>query len=241
VRLFLATVLVAISTLADAKPGALRDEAVRLFESQDYARAAEAFQQCYQVDNDPACLYGLGQAYRAAGDCTRAIAAYRAFLRTSPPSEPRQKALLNIAACEQSAVESPTPPTPTGPSEPPPAPKQPETRIVERAWYRDRFGAVLAVGALAAAATGSTFLVLAGRDRDAAEREGRGDGMLQIFEDHRTAADRKQRIGTVALAGASALAIAAVLRYALHDRTETVTVSWSSSDGARSFALSMSF
>jgi hypothetical protein len=187
----------------------------------------------------------MGQAYRAAGDCTRAIAAYRAFLRTSPPSEPRQKALLNISACEQSAMEAPTPPTPAGPLEPAPsaAPieQAPQTRVVERAWYRDRFGAVLAAGALAGAATGTTFLVLAGRSRDAAEREGRGDGSLQIFEDHRATADRRQLVGTLALAGASAFAIAAVLRYALHDRTTTVTVSTGSVDGARSFSLSASF
>ncbi len=227
-------------TARAASAGPLRDEAVRLFESQDFAAAADAFQRCYQAEHDATCLYGQGQAYRMAGDCTRAVTAYRAFLRTNPASEPRQKALLNIASCEQRATDAPTVPPPDAPA----TDTQPasEPRAITRATPRYRDGLTLGLGAatVAASAAGVTFLVLADRARDDAAAEGRGTGTHQAFADAIDRADRHQLTGAIVLAGSGALAVATVLRYALHDNTTTITVSSTTSAGLTSRWITLS-
>ena len=199
-----------------------RDEAVRLFDTQEYAAAADRFKQCYQVDHDAACLYGLGQSLRALGDCPRAIEAYRAFMRTSPPADKHEKARLNIEACERGPrVVAAAPP-------PPPPPVKPESP-----WSRDRFLAPLVIGAGVTALAGGTFFVLGSREHDAAAEEGRGSGALQTFEDHRARADLYQRIASAAVFVSGALAVAALARYVIYEvkadtRTSTtVTVSGS--------------
>jgi tetratricopeptide (TPR) repeat protein len=227
-------------TIPAAADAGLRDEAVRLFESQDFIAAADAFQRCYQQDRDASCLYGQGQAYRMAGDCTHAVAAYRAFLRTNPPSEPRQKALLNIEACEQSATDAPTPPATDEPAPPQPPAAEPRTMTRETPRYRDGLTLGLGAATLAATAAGATFLVLAKSARDDAAAEGGGSGTHQAFVDALERADRHQLTGTLVVAGAGALAVATVLRYALHDNTTTVTVSSTTAAGLTSRWITLS-
>ncbi|MBA3452029.1 MAG: hypothetical protein H0T42_02900 [Deltaproteobacteria bacterium] len=208
----LLVLLTAGATHAQA-PGTLRDDAVRKFETQDYPQAVEAFKACFQIERHPECLYGLGQAYRALGDCPRAADAYRAFMRTSPSEAARQKAELNIERCQPA---QPVQPVPAPVATPPPPPT---IVVTESPWYRDRTGGALAIGGIAAIAAGTTFMVLAGGARDAATVEGRGDGSLQAFDDHMTRADRHHLVGSIAFAAGGTLAIAALLRYSLRDST----------------------
>jgi tetratricopeptide (TPR) repeat protein len=55
-----------------------------LFDLGRFGEAAREFEAAYEAKNDPALLYNLGQAYRADGNVSKALVAYRAFLRKSP-------------------------------------------------------------------------------------------------------------------------------------------------------------
>ena len=50
-----------------------------------YEDAARHYEEAYRQVSDPALLFNIGQAYRLAGKPDRAITAYRAYLRTTPP------------------------------------------------------------------------------------------------------------------------------------------------------------
>ena len=64
--------------------------ATSLYDVGRFAEAAQEYEAAYQLKNDPALLFNLGQAYRYAGDFGRAIFAYRGYLRRVPQADNRR-------------------------------------------------------------------------------------------------------------------------------------------------------
>jgi tetratricopeptide (TPR) repeat protein len=56
-------------------------EGTKLFDLRRYRDAAKEYEAAFQLKDDPALLFNIGQAYRLAGDYEDAIASYRSFLR----------------------------------------------------------------------------------------------------------------------------------------------------------------
>lgn len=101
----------------------------KLYDLGKFAEAAREYEAAYQAKSDPALLFNIGQAYRAAGDAHHAILAYRAYLRNAPDAANRADveghiARLNQLLDEQRAQPTPSPPpaqTPTSITTPPAA------------------------------------------------------------------------------------------------------------------------
>src|SRR5262245_44194747 len=74
--------------------------AQRMFESQQYEKAAEELQQAYVLAPKAEYLYALAQAFRLAGNCPRAIRAYEQYLKANPSKADAQKARSNIERCK---------------------------------------------------------------------------------------------------------------------------------------------
>jgi tetratricopeptide (TPR) repeat protein len=196
-----------------------------------YPQAIEAFERGQRLDPHPDFLYALAQAYRKQGDCTRAIALYQAFLATRPPDEEAARARSNLERCPlgpPAASAAPASPPRDSPPSPPPEP-------VEPPWYTDLTGDVLGGAGLVGIGIGTTYLILADRSIT------RANDATTLAQAERLAdsASREHRIGAWSLAGGGALALGAILRYALHrrssrpDRTvwvtpraDAVVVSW---------------
>ncbi|HUS32071.1 MAG TPA: hypothetical protein VMZ53_26410 [Kofleriaceae bacterium] len=76
-------------------------EGTKLYNTQQYAQAAEHYRAAYMLDSQPEYLYAAAQSQRLAGDCTNALLSYNAYLRTNPKDAERDKAQKNIERCEQ--------------------------------------------------------------------------------------------------------------------------------------------
>jgi tetratricopeptide (TPR) repeat protein len=59
------------------------------YDHGNYALAIDRWQESYRLSKEPALLYNLGQAYRLAGECKRALASYKQFVADDPTSERR--------------------------------------------------------------------------------------------------------------------------------------------------------
>ena len=98
-----------------------------LYDVGRFDEAAREYDAAYQLRNDPALLYNLGQAYRLAGNQAKAIVTYRAFLRRVPNSPDRAEVEQRIVELqrqldEQKAASRPAPtPQPTPQAETPAA------------------------------------------------------------------------------------------------------------------------
>lgn len=205
------------ATLADPRPMAdeARAELERgqsLFADKDYAGAIAAYEVGFAIDPHPDFLYARGQALRLSGDCAGAVEAYHGFLASSPPLEEAKVTRFNIARCERELAA---------------ARRQADVR--DEAWYRDTLGIVLATGAAVAIATGTTYLIVADQHVD---RANDAFGIEEYYYEADLAhTDRK--IGVIAAVAGGALAIGAVLRFALRDRDEvTVTATTTPGGGA---------
>jgi tetratricopeptide (TPR) repeat protein len=110
---------------------------LRLYDAQKYADAIAEFQAGYQIDPQPDFLYAMGQAERLNGDCRRAIAAFEAYLRTSPSPKQGASAKEKLAWCHDELRRHPeaAPPAPAPTTTPPaqttalPAPAPPATVV----------------------------------------------------------------------------------------------------------------
>lgn len=74
-----------------------------LFDLQRYDEAATEYEAAYEARPDPALLFNLGQAYRAARKPERAIRAYTSFLRRTPQAKNRAEIEARIE--EMKALE----------------------------------------------------------------------------------------------------------------------------------------
>jgi tetratricopeptide (TPR) repeat protein len=120
-----------------------------LFDLGRFDDAAKEFEAAYEAKNDPALLFNIGQSYRSAGNYSKALVAYRAYLRRTPNAPNRRQVESNIAELqdlvdkqksagarppegtlppgqepqEQPTATPPAPaPTPPAPTPPPPPP-----------------------------------------------------------------------------------------------------------------------
>src|SRR5450432_4438449 len=55
-----------------------------LYDLQRYIEAAHEYEAAFEIKNDAALLFNIAQAYRFATVYTKAIGAYRAYLRRVP-------------------------------------------------------------------------------------------------------------------------------------------------------------
>src|SRR4051812_5182285 len=66
-----------------------------------YREAAREYEDAYKAKSDPALLFNIGQAYRAAGDAPAALRSYKAFLRRSPDARNREEVETQIARLQR--------------------------------------------------------------------------------------------------------------------------------------------
>jgi tetratricopeptide (TPR) repeat protein len=109
----------------DAKPEARAeyDEGVRLYDAGNYPAAAARFELAYAIEADPVYLFNIGQAYRLADECAKALEAYRRYLEQAPAAPNRADVeghLRELAGCAPKLL-----PTPVPAPLPAPAPAQP--------------------------------------------------------------------------------------------------------------------
>ena len=120
------------------------------FDLGQFDKAIDAWQNGYQLKNDPGFLYNIAQAYRTMGDAQKAIFFYKRYLSNSPKARNRPEVEQKIEALQkqlslQEQAKGLPPPGPFGPdnpsassvappsTEPPPAAVNPEVVITEGA------------------------------------------------------------------------------------------------------------
>jgi len=218
---------------AKAKAKTLQKEATKLYNVQQYARAAELYQEAYLLDANPAYLYASAQSQRLGGDCTKALQSYQAYLRANPPESERAKATANIERCEgelrdrEAAVnaeqiaapyEVPAPPPPPPeekPLPPPPPPPPPEkSNIVGHV--------MLGLGVVALG--GGSYLFYSGRkalsDHNSAPTY---DDYIAGLADV-DSAKQKQTFGLIGAGAGAALVGGAILYYVLRSDSKEAPV-----------------
>jgi tetratricopeptide (TPR) repeat protein len=90
----------------------------KLYDLGRYLEAAKEYEATYELKDDPAILFNIGQAYRLGHAYADGIRAYKSFLRRSP--EAPQRALVEGYIRDmQTALDKE--PKPQPPPQPPPA------------------------------------------------------------------------------------------------------------------------
>lgn len=67
------------------------EDGSRLYDLGKFRDAAHQYEEAYKYKPDPALLFNIGQAYRAAGDAAEAVTAYKSYLRHVPEASNRQE------------------------------------------------------------------------------------------------------------------------------------------------------
>jgi len=127
-------------TQADAR--AHYERGTTLYDIGQYRDAAREYEEAYKLHNDPALLFNIGQAYRAAHLSGDAINAYRAYLRRLPNARNRSDVEDHIRRLQQELDAAPatTPPPTTTPA--PAAEKRP---LYKKWWLWTAVGAAAVV------------------------------------------------------------------------------------------------
>lgn len=150
--------MVAIVLVASGATTARADDAQRArelftqgntyFDLGQFDKAIDAWQNGYQLKNDPGFLYNIAQAYRTMGDAQKAIFFYKRYLSNSPKARNRSEVEQKIEALQkqlsvQEQAKGLPPPGPFGPdnpgaangtppaTEPPPSAANPEVVVTE--------------------------------------------------------------------------------------------------------------
>jgi tetratricopeptide (TPR) repeat protein len=146
-----------------------------LFDLRRYREAAAEYEAAFELKNEPALLFNIAQAYRAAGDYEAALRSYRAYLRRTgdPPNRAEveryigkleeQREAQRAAARLGASAPAPQPAPPAGPlALKPSAPAtraSPTTPVYKKWWLWTAVGVVVA-----GAATGVALAVTLPRD-----------------------------------------------------------------------------
>ena len=117
------------------------------FDIGQFDKAIDAWQNGYQLKNDPGFLYNIAQAYRTMGDAQKAVFFYKRYLSNSPKARNRAEVEQKIEALQkqlsvQEQAKGLPPPGPFGPdnpgasgtppgTEPPPAAVSPEVVVTD--------------------------------------------------------------------------------------------------------------
>ena len=93
------------------------------FDLGQFDKAIDAWQQGYQLKNDPGFLYNIAQAYRTMGDAQKAIFFYKRYLSNAPKAHNRAEVEQKIDALQkqisvQEQAKGLPPPGPFGPDNP---------------------------------------------------------------------------------------------------------------------------
>jgi tetratricopeptide (TPR) repeat protein len=99
VLLFL-IVLLPMPARADDDVASARDHyqrGKRAYDIGHFEEAAREYERAYQLKDDPALLYNLGQAHRLANHHSQALIAYKAYLRNVPNTPYRSEVESRIA------------------------------------------------------------------------------------------------------------------------------------------------
>ncbi|HSY40433.1 MAG TPA: tetratricopeptide repeat protein [Polyangia bacterium] len=93
------------------------------FDLGQFDKAIDAWQNGYQLKNDPGFLYNIAQAYRTMGDAQKAIFFYKRYLSNSPKARNRSEVEQKIEALQkqlsqQEQAKGLPPPGPFGPDNP---------------------------------------------------------------------------------------------------------------------------
>ena len=224
------------------------DLGMRYSSEQRYDRAIAEFREAYARDPHPKILYTLGQVYRLANDCMRAIAAYTEFLQSNPASDLAQLTRDNMARCEATLQHSPPPSAAAGPSAfdssagapdgalvvPPPTALSPASPIplststppAITPWYFDIMGNSLLAAGVVGVSASVAFYVSALDHRSAMQRATK----YSDYQGELRSGKAAQRLATYALAGGVALAAGAVLRYLTRAPSSSTPVGYSQGD-----------
>jgi tetratricopeptide (TPR) repeat protein len=209
-RAVIVSLALAAAAPALAAPSAqeLLDRGLRSYAVGKYADAIASFRAGYELEARPEFLYALGQALRMNGDCRAAIAAYKAFLRTTPHENAALGASQNVERCERELAAAPQP-APTAAAPPAvavvvtPAPRPPP-----RAWYRDPAGDALGAIGLVFAGTGAALWGVGEAGVQSANAAARYDQ----FGGGATA-ERERTVGIIGVAVGGALLVGATARW----------------------------
>ncbi len=132
-RASLVALLVAIVFMAWGATAARADDAQKArdlftqgntyFDLGQFDKAIDAWQNGYQLKNDPGFLYNIAQAYRTMGDAQKAIFFYKRYLSNSPKARNRSEVEQKIEALQkqlsvQEQARGLPPPGPFGPDNP---------------------------------------------------------------------------------------------------------------------------
>jgi hypothetical protein len=171
--------------------------------------------EAYHLDARPDLLYAMAQIEVELGDCAGAVAHYKQYLATNPPARAKDATEKAKAACE--AKLGVTEPVKTEPPPPPPKPtvivkEVPRMETIERPFYKDSLGDGLFAGGVVVGAAGGVLYLMARKDIDDSETAatlGAHDDLVNKAHDLRTYAVVAGSVG-------GALAVGAILRWALH-------------------------
>lgn len=206
--------------------------AQRMFAVQQYDKAIVELQQAYVLDPKPEYLYAIAQAFRLAGDCTKAIRAYEQYLKTNPVAAEAAKARANIERCK---TEPPPPNAPPPPPDPPPAvvvpppppvPPPPAREPDTASWTRDYFGHALVGGGVVLGVVGTAMFVGGGSTIDSINSSPTYDIYASRQADL-DGAKLRQRLGVGAMITGGLLVLGGVVHYRISSggaRTLTASV-----------------
>jgi tetratricopeptide (TPR) repeat protein len=143
------------------------EDGSRLYDLGKFRDAAREYEEAYKYKPDPALLFNIGQAYRAAGDAGDALTAYKSYLRKVPEAPNRKEVEGHIEKLQRLVDEQhKTPPPPAPVAEPPTAQPQPqlvataapaEKQPVDKRWWLwTAVGGVIVAGGVIAIAVAAT-------------------------------------------------------------------------------------
>jgi tetratricopeptide (TPR) repeat protein len=88
------------------------EKATSAFGLGDYARAADLYEQAFELRADSALLYNAAQSHRMAGHKERALQLYKNYVRLFPDSRQTPDARRHAAELEGGGGGRPPPPPP---------------------------------------------------------------------------------------------------------------------------------
>jgi hypothetical protein len=222
VVLALSFLLVAAPRAARAGEPTMKPEArahlergLAAYGEKDWARAIREFRAGYALDPRPDFLFAWAQAARLSGDCTSAIDLYQRFVATGPSPEQSDAAQKMTERCRETlAAAAPAEPAPTAldpyastpPSRAPAAPA-----AVDRAWWKDGWGAGFTAAGVVGLGLGVGMLVAAGSSDDAATHAASYDEFAARHDE----ASTRRTYATIGLAAGGALLVTGGVRYLL--------------------------
>lgn len=207
----------------------------KLYNVQDYAKAADEYQAAYLLDPKPEYLYALAQTQRLSGDCDKAVRSYEAFIRAKPKADQIEKAQKNIERCQEdiqarAAGQAPPPPEdipPLPPAPPEPPPEQKQVIVVAPPPPPEKSYVVghLLVGGGVVVGAASTLLFLHARGTINELNSSPDYDTFTSRHSNIDAAKSQQTLGVVGMAAGVALIGGGIVYYALHSAsTETLAV-----------------